>query len=230
VQGCLRPGRRTPRPVARFTGNLGTAYPSRTGARDATLTSATCEWRAPRDPAYGLVFSWPGGRGARDRDQARRAAQARAHLSARSTRARSHGGRARHGASSISWPICATIARRSPAPRKTRSRISQSGRLIQTMLLRGCTWTRTASRSRRRFHSCRRGGKGGLDIASHADPAFSMLETTSIRRILSVCDHGGRASHERCGGLGARSARALRAVPKLFYVTTRRNTETAPRR
>ena len=215
----------SPRPVARFTGNLGTAYPlADEGARDATLTerdSPNGERRALARSAWSFVA--PAGDGP-------------------ATEIKLDGGfkpgRIYQLVYTARDPMVVALGMAgirdllaylrdqplagAPVPRKNLIfGISQSGRLIQTMLLRGLHVDEDGKPMLDgAFIHVAGGGKGGFDYR-FAMPTrhFSMLEdhiyptdffpfaTTVARDPVSGAE-----------GSVLDRARGLGAVPKLFYV------------
>jgi hypothetical protein len=215
----------TPRPVARFTGNLGTAYPlADEGARDATLTerdSPNGERRAIPRTAWSFVA--PAGEGpATDIKLDGGFKPGRIYQLVYTARDPMVVALGMAGIRDLLAYLRDHPLAGSPAPRKTAIfGISQSGRLIQTMLLRGLHVDEDGKPVfDGAFIHVAGGGKGGFDYR-FAMPTrhFSMLEdhiyptdffpfaTTTARDPVSGTE-----------GSVLDRARTLGAMPKLFYV------------
>ena len=227
------------RATARFTGMLGTAYPSASerrarcgcspsatgrtasASRSRALPGRSC---TPRSGAVATEIRLEGG--------FKPGRIYRAHLhGARSDRRRArNGGHPRPLVLSADHPL----AGQPPPQKRVIFGISQSGRLIQTMLLRGLHVDEDGSAGvRRRLHPRRRRRQGRLRLSlRHADAAFQRARGPHLSdRLLSVRDRRGARSRDRRRGLGAGSGRARSAPSRSSFTSTiRRNTGTAPPR
>ena len=171
-----------PRTTARFTGNLGTAYPAAgAGAPDAVLTERDRpdgEHRVIARSAWSFVAPQDAGTAPAE-IRLRMASSLGGSTSSPMLPAIPSWSRPAWPASAISSPTCATIRWRSAASaHRLIFGISQSGRLIQTMLLRGLNVDEDGKAVfDGAFIHVAGGGKGSFDFR-FAMPTrhFSMLE------------------------------------------------------
>ena len=214
-------------PTARFTGMLGTAYPlgERRRARCNADRARPAGRRAPRRSRAprGRSCSRSGGGTLRPRSGSTAASSPGGSISSPTRRAIRSSSRSEWRASAISCRTCGAIRWREHRRRRRALifGISQSGRLIQTMLLRGL---HVDEDGRPVFDGAfihvAGGGKGGFDYR-FAMPTrhFSVLEDhiypTDFFPFATVTARDPVTGAE---GSVLDRARALGVVPKLFYV------------
>jgi Alpha/beta hydrolase domain len=215
----------TPRPVARFTGNLGTAYPlADDGARDATLTERDRpddERRAIPRSAWSFVPANDGGP-ATDIKLDGSFKPGRIYQLVYTARDPMVVALGMAGIRDLLAHLRDHPLAGAPVPRKTAIfGISQSGRLIQTMLLRGLHVDEDGKPVfDGAFIHVAGGGKGGFDYR-FAMPTrhFSMLEDHIYPTdFFPFAITTARDPVSGAEGSVLDRARTLGAVPKLFYV------------
>jgi Alpha/beta hydrolase domain len=214
-----------PAAIARFTGNLGTAYPpAGEDAPDAALTERDRPDGEPR-PIARNAWSFMPARGERAPTEIKLAGgfkPGRIYQLSYTARDPNVVGLGMAGIRDLLAYLRDNPLEGAPAPRKSLVfGISQSGRLIQTMLLRGLHVDEDGKAAfDGAFIHVAGGGKGGFDYR-FAMPTrhFSMLEDliypTDFFPFATVSARDPVTGAE---GSVLDRARALGVVPKLFYV------------